>query len=707
MGCFRNIFDAGRLAFAFVAVCMLAFFAACSNTSSTDSAGILIETNTGNKVLIETNTGSGTARILVLTESLDIAEGDTLQLSRTVRDTIGDTVFTSKAFLEEIAGNANIVMGYVAFDSVPALEYDSLTILPAKGNAISIALDLNAEDGKTYRVDDNGATNITVKETKNSYRYDYPEDSTKNKIDHVFFDTKSFGLKGESFITFDCKREVLRGDSLIVYDSGFGLRVEEYEADMGITDFGIFDSDLDLALQGGKICSSAFVETEDGKKKIPLQFELGNCPNYFVDSTGAKCVEVSDKETNEGSANAYFDFRDLDRKIGDTLKIKTLMDRTLKDNTVYSTFGVIRHVLDSVDVASGLIKMENLPEVPEGSWGVFITDEGMFSSTFTLKKGETTFVYASSYTNVSEISVKFPDGFEDLSSVNETFEDMPLPIRLEKQVARPCLVDANRNMVALEKSEGDSLLYWGRLDQVVFAADGSLKFDLLDSCYRDKEAEVELSRRTLHLDNEKISEAAFAQFETTGMKAPFGRALWTDSTDKGTLINDFEPFSENGSRMSASIWIKGDSASQATLPEDKNYTRLLSCKKDSVGFILQQRANQGAVNLRLDARTNGKGVYNSTFGSARILDGVWHNYSFTIRGDSVFIFTDGVKIGTEKFDSGEGFAVCQNPTIGYEGRNFVGGIDEIFFFDGTQSENWMRLFYALQYAVIREEDVLL
>ena len=332
VGCFGVL--KRKVGFGGMVALLIATFAGCSNTSLPDSAGILIETNTGNKVLIETNTGNGMARILVLTESLDIAEGDALQLSRTVRDTIGDTVFASKAFLEEIAGNADIVMGYVAFDSVPALEYDSLTILPAKGNAISIALDLNAEDGKTYRVDDNGATNITVKETKNSYRYDYPEDSTKNKIDHVFFDTKSFGLKGESFITFDCKREVLRGDSLIVYDSGFGLRVEEYEADMGITDFGIFDSDLDLALQGGKICSSAFVETEDGKKKIPLQFELGNCPNYFVDSTGAKCVEMSNKETNEGSANAYFDFRDLDRKIGDTLKIKTLMDRTLKDNTV-------------------------------------------------------------------------------------------------------------------------------------------------------------------------------------------------------------------------------------------------------------------------------------------------------------------------------------------------------------------------------------
>lgn len=701
MGCFRNVIGAGRLALAFVAVCVLALLAGCSNTSSTDSAGILIETNTGNKVLIETNTGSGMARVLVLTEGLDIAEGDTLRLSRTVRDSVGDTVFISMGYLEEVAGNANLVMGYVAFDSVPALDYDALIILSVKGGSVSIVLGLNAEDGATYRVDDNGVEEVVVKETKITYRDDYPEDSTKNKISHVFFDTKTFGLKGEGYVTFDCKREVFRGDSLIIYDSGFGLRVEDYEVDMGITDFGIFDSDLDLTLQGGKICSSVFVETENGKKTIPLQFKLGDCPNYYVDSTGAKCVEISDKEVTEGKADAYFDFRDLDRKVGDTLKVKTLMDRTMKDDIVYSTFGVVRHVLDSVDVASGLIKLENLPEALEGSWGVYITGEGMFSSLFALKKDESAFVFASSYAKVSEISVKLPDGFGDLSSVEESFKDMPLPIRLDKQATRPCLVDANRNVIALEKSEGDSLLYWGRLDQVIFGAGGTLNFDLLDSCYRGEEPVVELSRRTLHLDNENLSDAAFAKFKSSGMRAPLGGALWTDSTDMWMLVDDFDPFTENGKQMSASIWIKGDSASQAALPEDKSYTRLLSCKKDSVGFILQQRANQAAVNLRLDARVNGKGVYNSTYGTARILDGEWHNYSFTLRGDSVFIYADGVKIETAKFDSGEGFSACINPSVGYE-RNFVGGVDEIFFFDGTQSDNWMRLFYALQYAAIKE-----
>lgn len=690
-----------RFATALFASCVLSFIG-CGNSSS-DAAGIFIETNTGNKVLIETNTGSGMARVMVIIDDLQISEGDTLQLSRTVRDTVGDTVFTSSEYLEEIADNADIVLGYVTIDNIPALNYDTLTILPAKGSAISIALNLDAEDGETYRIDNKGVTSITVKDTKRFYSSDYPEDSTKNKINQVFFDTKSFGLKGESFISCNCKKEVFRGDSLFVYDAGFGLRVEPYETDMGIAYFGIFDSVLDLTLQGGKICDSILVKTDGSNKTIPIHFELGNCPNYLIDSTGAKCVEISEKEVTEGNASAYFDFRNFDRKIGDTLKIKTVMDRSLKNNTVYSTFGVIRHVLDSLDVASGLIKLEKMPEAPVGPWNVFISDEGMFWAEFPLKKDETAFVFASNNTKVSEISIKLPDGFEDLSSADETFKDMPLPIRLEKQATRPCLVDANRNVIALEKSDGDSLLYWGRLDQVNFSADGSLNFDLLDSCYRDKGPEVELSRRTLHLDNEKVSDAAFAKFKSSEMRAALGGALWTDYTDMWMLVNDFDPFTENGRLMSASIWIKGDSVSQATLPEGKSYTRLLSCKKDSVGFILQQHANQAVVNLRLDTRANGKGVYNSTYGKARILDGDWHNYSFTIRGDSVFTYADGVKIEVAKFDSGLGFSACKNPAIGYE-RNFVGGMDEIFFFDGTQSINWMRLFYALQKRILEKNQ---
>jgi hypothetical protein len=171
-----------------------------------------------------------------------------------------------------------------------------------------------------------------------------------------------------------------------------------------------------------------------------------------------------------------------------------------------------------------------------------------------------------------------------------------------------------------------------------------------------------------------------------------GNSRWVDSTDNWFYIPDFKPFSEDGYYMGLSIWFNIDSMQVG------EYAQIISAKKDSVGFTLQKRGTSGAMNLRLDTRT---GVYNTVVGRANgVLDGTWHNYSFKIHGDSVTTFIDGTLLESRQFDSGEGFAAAFNPAIGYGGLR--GGIDEVFFFDGTQSNNWMRLFYALQYAVIRE-----
>lgn len=673
----------GRTTTFAVGALLLAMLAVGCSESSV--AGTIIETNTGNKVLIETNTGNGFARVMVSVTDFKISEGDTLQISRTLRDTVSDTVFASTEYLEKVATEANIAAGHVSMDSVPAQDYDSLTILPAKGGARSFAIDLNAEEGETYRISDKGTTNLTVSTTLRTHSSDYPVDSSEMKIEHVFFDAKSFGTN--TFLK--CKYEEFRNDSLIIYDASFGHNADSSEYALGILDF-------EWKMAGGQICDSAVVSNGDGDERtIYVHFELGNCAAYYVDSTGAKCVETSHKEITEGNASAYFDLRPFDRKIGDTIKVSVPVARSLKNDTIYSTLSVVNHVLDSADVANGLVKVNALPEIPKGYWAVDITDEGMFWSNFALDDEETTFVFvgkyeSNGYTKVIPLTVSLPEGFGDLSSADESFRDMPLPIRLEKPATKACLVDPLGRIVSLRKSEGDSLLYWGSLMEVVFSENGSLTFDLLNNCYYEDwgklvgDTTVVLSRHTESFDNLPASQNEGA----------LGNALWTDSTDKWILINDFEPFTNDGTQMSASIWIKADSASQAT--PGKSYTRILSAKKDSVAFILQQRGNQAAVNLRLDARHDGEGVYNTTYGTARILDGEWHNYSFTIRGDSVFTYVDGVTLSKDQFENGGDFSTCTNPAVGGDSPNLVGGLDEVFFFDGSQSENWMRLFYALQ-----------
>lgn len=656
---------------------MAMLFAACSSDSGV--AGILIETNTGNKVLIETNTGNGLARVMISVADFDISEGDTLQLSRTERDTVGDTVFTSTAYLEKVVSEANIAAGLVSMDSVPAQDYDFLAILPVKGDVRSIAIDLNAEEGETYRIDDKGITNLIVSQTIKLHSSDYPVDSSEKKIEHVFFDAKTFDMN----TLFKCKYEEFRNDSLIIYDASFGHNADSSEYALGILDF-------EWKMAGGQICDSAVVSNGDGDERtIYVHFELGNCAAYYVDSTGAKCVETSHKEITEGNASAYFDLRPFDRKIGDTIKVSVPVARSLKNDTIYSTLSVVNHVLDSADVANGLVKVNALPEIPKGYWAVDITDEGMFWSNFALNDGEMFFVFvgeyeSNGYTKVIPVTVSLPEGFEDLSSADEPFKDMPLPIRLEKPATKACLVDALGRVIPLQKSEGDSLLYWGSLKEVVFSESGTLSFDLLNNCYYDDwgkpvgDTAVVLSRHTESFDS------------LTGSKngGILGNALWLDSTDSWKMIEGFEPFTNNGTQMSASIWIKMKAEEQV-----EDYTRILSAKNDKVGFAVQQRADRTAINLRIDA---GEEHYNQIFGTAEALDGTWHNYAFRINKDSVTIFLDGMLIQKTAYESGDGFEGVVNPTIGADRPNLVGGLDEIFFFDGSQTENWMRLFYALQ-----------
>jgi len=190
-----------------------------------------------------------------------------------------------------------------------------------------------------------------------------------------------------------------------------------------------------------------------------------------------------------------------------------------------------------------------------------------------------------------------------------------------------------------------------------------------------------------HFSDVAISDSAKAKFQDA--EAALGNALWLDTSDKWFYIDDFKPFSEDGYYMGLSVWFHVDSMQVG------EYAQIVSAKKDSVGFTLQKRGTSGAVNLRLDTKTGG---YNVLVGRVNsVLDGTWHNYSFKIHGDSATTFIDGTLIESVQFDAGEGFSVAYNPAVGYSGVQ--GGVDELFFFDGTQSRNWMRLFYALQQGV--------
>lgn len=647
---------------------MAMLFAACSSDSGV--AGILIETNTGNKVLIETNTGNGLARVMISVADFGISEGDTLQLSCTERDTIGDTVFTSTAYLEKVVSEANIAAGLVSMDSVPAQDYDSLTIVPVKGDARSIAIDLSAEEGETYRIDGEGKiANIVVEHLSgNSYFSEF-----------LFVSVDDFGLKTGDSVQISGRKETLYGDTLVVNDCEFNVVADPPSVASGML-AGFF------VPQG--LYNKVTIISGGKKRNLALSFELYDDGDFYLDSTGAKSVGVSFESVHEGAASAYFSMEySQGAKAGDTLQFSAPVSRKLKGDSVLVLTKFFEHELTEEDVAAKTVFLEGLPE---GYYKGFAfkskeSSGGGSRTEFTLSKDKKVFVYSGGFEEVGDVTVSLPEGFEDLSSVDESFKDMPFPVRFEKSMNLPCLVDADGNEILLEKSSSDSLLYWGRMDQIVFAEDGSIKFDLLNNCNRYKDS-VSLARHVNHFDD--LDESIVAERFSGNKYVLGGNALWLDSTDSWKMIEDFEPFTNNGTRMSASIWIKMKAEEQV-----EDYTRILSAKNDKVGFAVQQRADRTAINLRIDA---GEEHYNQIFGTAEALDGTWHNYAFRINKDSVTIFLDGMLIQKAAYESGDGFEGVVNPTIGADRPNLVGGLDEIFFFDGNQSENWLRLFYALQ-----------
>ena len=385
--------------------------------------------------------------------------------------------------------------------------------------------------------------------------------------------------------------------------------------------------------------------------------------------------------------------------------------RDTAGDTVYIYENEYLKVVDSASVESGKIVLDSLPEGLY-KWVTVTSATGESRSIaidWNIGGGKTYFVDEDgvlkiSNGNVAEdstdsVRIVLPAGFEFLANVDEVFKDVPFSLSLDSAFQNLCLLDADGEVVNLSVS-GSSFSeakkhYWGKMPKVSFSANGSIDFVVVNLCQESDSMEIALGTYVNHLEGNTFgSETAREKFNLPGI---WGNAAWYDSTDSWNMVENFVPFVD-GKYMTASFWFLLDSTMQAG--PGKSYTRILSAKKDSVGFIVQRRDTTGSINLRIDARKNGVGDYNKTFGTAlNVLDGSWHNYAFTIFEDSVKIYLDGALLIASEFDSGEGFADVSNPAIGYEApNNIVGGMDELFFFDGMQSENWMKLFYALQIA---------
>ncbi len=132
MGHLHSIRLFNRVSLSAIAFAMAATFTACSDSSSSGTAGIFIETNTGNKQ---------TARIMVSTTNLGISAGDTLVIHKETADTVGDIVHVSVVDMQRIADSLECVSGIMVVDIFPVGRYDSVQIHPIAGEKRSAAVD--------------------------------------------------------------------------------------------------------------------------------------------------------------------------------------------------------------------------------------------------------------------------------------------------------------------------------------------------------------------------------------------------------------------------------------------------------------------------------------------------------------------------------------------------------------------------------------
>ena len=417
---------------------------------------------------------------------------------------------------------------------------------------------------------------------------------------------------------------------------------------------------------------------------------LIGCSESASDNTAGIFIETN--TGNKVTARIAISTADLNLNAGDTIVVHKETADTVGD-TAYVSIVDFQRIADSMECVSGIMVIDSFPVGQYDSVQIHPVSGEARSARVNWSIAADTLNFdnalKASFDGVAAIAL--PQGFEDLASADETFENMPVAVRIEN-ISKPCLQDFDGNVILLDRSKGtDSTLYWGVLPQVIFSDNGKIQLDIISNCQANNNLNLTLGRHVEHFDDFEVSEVA--KESGLALTSVMGGARWTDSTDNWTYIGNFEPFVD-GNSIALSIWFKMDST------QANNYTQIVSAKKDSSGYnstgiTLQQRGTTSAINLRIDAED---GDYNKLVGRADgLLDNEWHNYAFIINGDSVTTFVDG-KINTQEvFEHGNGFAnVKQNIAIG--GKGARGGIDELFFFDGTQSENWMRLFYALQVA---------
>ncbi len=317
-------------------------FIACSDNASNSSAGIFIETNTGNKA---------SACLYVPTELWKLSAGDTVSLEQSRRDTIGDTIYITESDYRKVADSTSIASGTLILDSVPEGRYDSVTVYTSDGKTHVFATNIDIDKEQTYYLDSAGVREVTIIE--NTGTIDFSGVS--------YLSVKDFDIKaGDSLAFYGHTILGIENNKLFIYNfeevgTGWSLVMDSKNVATGLAylstiSYGFYDSLVVKSLDGSV-------------HKYPMDFYIDEGKSYYIHSNGATPITVESNPKSEGNAQFYFSVKSFEMTVGDTLFMKGRDDkRVLSNDTIYVATYFVEKIIDSSDVAAGTIKIENVPE---------------------------------------------------------------------------------------------------------------------------------------------------------------------------------------------------------------------------------------------------------------------------------------------------------------------------------------------------------
>lgn len=328
------------------------------------------------------------------------------------------------------------------------------------------------------------------------------------------------------------------------------------------------------------------------------------------------------------------------------------------------------------DIKRGLTKLQNVPEAAYENLAR-IHDKNLenISIDWNVQGGSAYVTSLSVARNSGILSRTLPDSLQDIFTT--AIDSVPFPIWLSSSSEQPILFDEQGFLLPAKKaySAGDSSLYWAVFPMLDFGTSTSQKIFRFDS-----EATAEFQnpfRYALHWDS-LSAEGLWAGAKSFGGVMP-------DSIEGVSVFS--------GENVAVSLWLKLE---KGAFGNDSNVS-IFSALKDSVGFSIQQTKfnSYQSIGVKLFVDSDSTVISDTTiYGSAKILDGAWHQIAMLIRGQHVSVMLDGKVLQDTDFNLAKGFGDLDAFVIG--DSRLSGTIDEFKLYDGSQDTTFLRAAYELE-----------